>query len=104
MRRTLAQQQKIDLLAIAAILLLMVPIALVPTCLFAQLWVSLFVAHQPAMADAVAAGSAFATVAVPTLIFLAPLWFWLALRLRRRLNWPAGAFEKSTDRPPDSAE
>ena len=96
MQRPLSLQKKIDTQAIA----LAVGIAFALTLFFSatiaaiNLW--LFAKNTPlGVDDSVAGGVELMGTFFLSALFLFPLWLWVGFRVRRAINWPKGAFERT---------
>jgi hypothetical protein len=94
MRRPLDEQKRIDLLAIifTSVLAIIIDfvgsfaIGIVPQLL------ALIAPQLLTISDGVDYGF---FIMISSLFFLSPFWFWIALKVRRAIGWPRGAFEPS---------
>ena len=97
MQRPLSHQKRIDTLAVAIALLLALLIALASSLAISIAASMLYARGTPeGIDDSVGGGAAIMLAFFSTMIFLSPLWLWLGFRLRRALQWPKGAFDRTT--------
>lgn len=96
MQRPLSLQKKIDTLAIAFAVGISFALTLIcsSTIVAINLW--LFVKDTPpGVDDSIAGGVELMGTFFLSALFLFPLWLWVGFRVRRAINWPKGAFERT---------
>jgi hypothetical protein len=84
MQRSLAEQQRIDAIAIVFTLALAIPIDFIGS-------LSISIAADILIGGMNAADYAF-LIFMSLLILCSPVWFWLALKARSAIGWPKDAF------------
>jgi hypothetical protein len=96
MSRPLSVQKKIDTQAIALAVGISFALTLVFSATLAAINLWLFVkSTPPGVDDSIAGGMELIGTFFLSALFLFPLWLWVGFRLRRVVNWPKGAFERT---------
>lgn len=97
MESPLSHQKRIDSLAIVFALVLALLIAFVFSLVVSIGVVTIyFWGASEGIDDGVGGGVLVMVTFFLSMMFLSPLWLWLGFRLRRSINWPKGAFERTT--------
>jgi hypothetical protein len=97
MELPLTHQKRIDSLAIAFALVLASLIAFMCSLAIAIVGAIIYFWGAPeGIDDGVGGGVFMMGTLFLSMMFLFPLWLWLGFRLRRAINWPKGAFERTT--------
>lgn len=96
MELPLSYQKRIDSLAIAFTLLLALFIAFMSSLVISIVIATFYYWGAPEGIDDGVGGGVFVMgIFFLSMILLTPLWLWLGFRLRRTINWPKGAFERT---------
>jgi len=97
MELPLSYQKRIDSLAIAFTLVLALFIAFMSSLVISIVTATFYYWGAPEGIDDGVGGGVFVMgTFFLSMILLFPLWLWLGFRLRRTINWPKGAFERTT--------
>lgn len=87
----LAKQRATDAIAALLVVVLTLIIGLFASTLIAAAFINVYFPQTP-HDDNPVQGIFMALAWMGCLILFSPLWLWAAIRLRRLLNWPKGAF------------
>lgn len=97
MELPLSYQKRIDSLAIVFILVLALLIAFMSSVILSIVAAIIYSLGTPeGIDDSLGGGLLMMLTFVSSMTFLSPLWLWLGFRLRRTINWPKGAFVRTT--------
>ena len=97
MELPLSYQKRIDSLAIAFTLVLALFIGFMSSLVISIVTATFYYWRAPeGIDDGVGDGVFVMGTFFLSMILLSPLWLWLGFRLRRIINWPKGAFERTT--------
>ncbi len=88
----LTKQRAIDTVAALIIVALALVIGFFASTLIAAAFINIYFPQTP-HDDNPVQGIFMVLAWLGSLILLSPLWLWVAIRLRRFLNWPKGAFQ-----------
>lgn len=85
--------KSIDIVAVCFSIILAALITVIASAIIALLVTSLAFANEADIDNSGAGGILIIFLFFTSAFFLSPLWIWLALKLRKVINWPKGAFE-----------
>lgn len=97
MELPLSHQKRIDSLAMVFTLMLALLIAFMSSLVISIVTATFYYWRAPEGIDDGVGGGVFVMgTFFLSMILLSPLWLWLGFRLRRTINWPKGAFVRTT--------